>query len=118
CSSDLGFCGQFEINTHAVDKQSNLINQILTSSGDSFHMNISIIALFQTKFFHHTQHSLHRVICIFEDSRTQEQALNIIPTVKVHRDFDDLIYCKSSTSHIIASAADTKCTVVNAMICQ
>src|SRR5690606_27222173 len=97
---------QFEIYTHPIHEKTYLIDQFLARSRNSFHMNIPMIPLFETKFFHDPEHPLHGVIRIFKYARAKEQALNIIPTVKVHRDFDNLIYCKSGTLHIIASTAD------------
>ena len=60
--------------------------------------------------------TLHRIIGIPNDSRTQKQSLDVIPTIKLNRQIHQFGYGKSGTRQVITTPVDTIGAIINAII--
>src|SRR5690606_4128129 len=111
-----GFGGEFQIDAHSIHIKSGFFDEFFASSGNRLEVNVSVIPFFQTQLLYDSHEAFHRIICIFENSGTQEEPFDVISSIEIHREFHHFINRKSRSFHIVTATTYTKSTIVNAMI--
>src|SRR5690349_20290309 len=61
---------------------------------------------------------LHRVIGIVNDSRAQEQPLDVVALVELHREVYDFLHGKSGAWGIAGNPVDAVRAIVDAIVCK
>ena len=79
-------------------------------------MNIAIKPILHPKLADRLEEKFHGVIRAVKNARAQEKALDIIPSVKLHRQSAHLIRREGSPRQIIGAAADTILAIIDALV--
>ena len=96
--------GQFDVHAQAVHQLARLVQQVGRGARDGLEVDVAVEFLFLPQLADDGEHPLHGVLRAGPDAGAQEQALDVVAFVELHRELHHLLRRKGRAWNVIASA--------------
>ena len=110
------FFGDFYVDAETVGVKSGFVYQFATGTGNAFQVDIPVETVHQAQVFGDTHESFHGIVRIADNAGTEEQAFDIIATVKFHSQLYQFRYGKRGAREVVAAAVHAVGTIVDTII--
>jgi hypothetical protein len=109
-------CGKFDVQADAIGPTTSFLNQGGRRFGDRLQVNVTAELMTHPQRARDRDDLLHGVIRIANDSRTEEQAFDVIAPIKLERQTHHFLGRKPRSLHVARHAIDAVEAVVDAVI--
>ena len=112
------FLWNLDVHTHSVGPAASLSQQLTRSTGNRLQVDVAIKVMNGTQVAHNGRQPFHRVVGIAHHPTRQEQPLDVVATIELHRDFLEFRNGECGTRDVVRPSIDAVGAVVFAIVCQ
>ena len=110
--------GNLDVHAHAVGIAAGLVKQLLRAAGNALQVDVAVEAVDGPQVAGNSREALHRVVGIAHHAAAEEQALDVVAAVELHRNLLQLRDRERRPLDVVRAAVDAVGAVVHAVVGQ